>query len=144
MAEDVLGSRDEAQRWMKSPNRSLDGMRPLDELDRPAAFDGVGSSLYPGRWNERTRRVIYTTSRISLGILKIIVQSSGAPLVGYVAYPLDVPSESLATLDRSLLSRTWQSADAGRAECRVHGERWRNSGSTAGLIVPSAVIPGSV
>jgi len=27
MAEDVLGSRDEAQRWMKSPNRALDGSR---------------------------------------------------------------------------------------------------------------------
>jgi RES domain-containing protein len=115
--------------------------RITQQLDRAAAFDGIGSSLYPGRWNERTQRVIYTTSRISLGILEIIVQSSGAPLVGYVAYPLDVPSEALAAFDRSQLSRTWRSADAGRAECRVHGERWRDAGSTTGLIVPSAVVP---
>ena len=33
MAEDVLGSRDTAKAWMKSPNRALDGARPLDELD---------------------------------------------------------------------------------------------------------------
>ena len=38
MAEEVLGSREEAQRWMKTPNRALDGARPLDELDTdPAA-----------------------------------------------------------------------------------------------------------
>jgi putative toxin-antitoxin system antitoxin component (TIGR02293 family) len=38
LAEEVLGSREEAQRWMKAPNRALDGARPLDELDTdPAA-----------------------------------------------------------------------------------------------------------
>lgn len=37
MAEDVLGSREEAQRWMKTPNQSLDGARPLDELDTEIA-----------------------------------------------------------------------------------------------------------
>ena len=50
MAEDVLGSCDEAQRWMKSPNRALDGMRPLDELDTEIAAreveDGLGRIRY--------------------------------------------------------------------------------------------------
>lgn len=45
MAEDVLGSRDEAQRWMKSPNRALDGMRPLDELDTEIAAREVEDVL---------------------------------------------------------------------------------------------------
>jgi putative toxin-antitoxin system antitoxin component (TIGR02293 family) len=45
MAEDVLGSRDEAQRWMKSPNRALDGMRPLDELDTEIAAREVEDML---------------------------------------------------------------------------------------------------
>jgi RES domain-containing protein len=48
---------------------------------------------------------------------------------------------ALAVFDRSLLSRTWRSADAGRAECRVHAERWLGAGSTTELIVPSAVVP---
>jgi RES domain-containing protein len=106
-----------------------------------AAFDGVGASLYPGRWNERARRVVYATSRIPLGILEILVQSSGAPLTGYVAYPLDVPDDVLETFDRSLLSRSWRTADRGRTECRVHGDRWLARGASAGLIVPSAVVP---
>jgi putative toxin-antitoxin system antitoxin component (TIGR02293 family) len=45
MAEDVLGSRDEAQRWMKTPNRALDGARPLDELDTEIASREVEDLL---------------------------------------------------------------------------------------------------
>lgn len=45
MAEDVLGSRDEAQRWMKTPNRALDGARPLDELDTEVAAREVEDLL---------------------------------------------------------------------------------------------------
>ena len=70
-----------------------------------------------------------------------MVQSSGAPLLGYVAHPLDVPDDVLEIFDRSVLSRAWRSSDVGRAECRVHGERWRARGSTAGLVVPSDVVP---
>jgi RES domain-containing protein len=111
------------------------------QTDRAAAFDGVSASLYPGRWNERTRRVVYVASRIPLGILEILVQSSGAPLVGYFAYPLDVPDELLETFNRSALSATWRTADRGRFECRGYGEGWRARGTSAGLIVPSAVLP---
>lgn len=115
--------------------------RITQQREPPAAFDGVGPSLYPGRWNERARRVVYVTSRIPLGILEVIAQSSGAPLTAYVAYPLDVPDALLETFDRSLLSTTWRTALRGRAECRLHGEHWRARGSSLGLIVPSAVLP---
>jgi RES domain-containing protein len=87
------------------------------------------------------RRVVYVTSRIPLGILEVMVQSSGTPLVGYLAYPLDVPDELLERLDRSVLSPNWRTAMAGRAECRTHGETWRARASSVGLVVPSAVLP---
>jgi putative toxin-antitoxin system antitoxin component (TIGR02293 family) len=45
MAEDVLGSRDAAQRWMKTPNRALDGVRPLDELETEVAARDVEDML---------------------------------------------------------------------------------------------------
>jgi len=111
------------------------------QTDRAAAFDGVGAASYPGRWNERARRAVYTASRIPLGMLEILVQSSGAPLVGFVAFPLDVPDELLEVFDRSALTATWRTADIGRLECRGHGEAWRARGTSVGLIVPSAVLP---
>jgi putative toxin-antitoxin system antitoxin component (TIGR02293 family) len=33
MAEDVLGTPEEAQRWMRTQNRALDGVRPLDAIE---------------------------------------------------------------------------------------------------------------
>ncbi len=45
LAEEVLGSREEAQRWMKTPNRALDGARPLDELDTDPAVREVEDLL---------------------------------------------------------------------------------------------------
>jgi putative toxin-antitoxin system antitoxin component (TIGR02293 family) len=45
IAESVLGSREEAQRWMKTPNRSLDGVRPLDELETEVAAREVEDLL---------------------------------------------------------------------------------------------------
>ena len=115
--------------------------RITQQRDAAAAFDGVGSSLYPGRWNERSTRVVYVTSRIPLGILEVIVQSSASPLLDYFAHPVDVPDHLLETFDRATLYPQWRTADAGRDECRRHGEIWRASGATLGLLVPSAVIP---
>jgi RES domain-containing protein len=115
--------------------------RVTQQRDSAAAFDGMGSSLYPGRWNERSTRVVYVTSRISLGILEVIVQSSASPLLDYFAYPVDVPDRLLETFDRSALSAQWRSAGAGREECRRHGEAWLEKRTSLGLIVPSAVVP---
>jgi RES domain-containing protein len=111
------------------------------QRDSAAAFDGIGSSLYPGRWNERSTRVVYVTSRIPLGILEVIVQVSASPLLDYFAYPIEIPDHLLETFDRSALSAQWRTADAGRDECRRYGETWRGKGTSLGLIVPSAVVP---
>ncbi len=114
--------------------------RVTTQRDRAAAFDGVAASLYPGRWNERGRRAVYATTRLPLGILEVLVQSSLAALTGFLAYPLDVPDDDLTAFDRTRLSARWRTL-AGRDECRALAEEWRSSRDSTGLIVPSAVIP---
>jgi putative toxin-antitoxin system antitoxin component (TIGR02293 family) len=44
-AEDVLGSRDAAETWMGTPNRALDGARPVDELETEIAAREVEDAL---------------------------------------------------------------------------------------------------
>lgn len=44
-AEDVLGSRDAAEIWMRTPNRALDGAQPLDELGTEMAAREVDDVL---------------------------------------------------------------------------------------------------
>ena len=114
--------------------------RVTTQRDPVAAFDGVGASLYPGRWNESGRRTVYVTTRLPLGILEVLVQSSFSTFAGFVAYPLDVPDDIVTWFERPLLSPAWRTM-RGRDECRAFGERWRSSAVSAGLAVPSAVVP---
>ncbi len=110
--------------------------------DPAAAFDGIGSSLSPGRWNERARRAVYVTTRLPLGILEVMVQDSVTTLRGYGAYPLDIPDDiPLDSVKLADLSPTWRTAFAGREECRAIGHDWLARKATLGLIVPSAVVP---
>ncbi|MEA2663185.1 MAG: hypothetical protein QOI11_129 [Candidatus Eremiobacteraeota bacterium] len=114
--------------------------RLTNQRDPVAAFDGVGASLYPGRWNERGQRMVYVTTRLPLGILEVLVQSSLSTFAGFVAYPLDVPDDAVTWFERPLLSPAWRTM-RGRDECRTFGERWRSSAVSAALAVPSAVVP---
>jgi len=50
LAETVLGSRATAERWMITPNWSLDNMRPLDLLDTEVSAREVEDAL--GRIDE--------------------------------------------------------------------------------------------
>jgi RES domain-containing protein len=110
--------------------------------DAVAAFDGIGASMYPGRWNERNQRAVYVTTRLPLGILEVLVQDAVTTLRGYGAFPLEIPDDiALETADRAAFSPSWRTAFAGRTECRAIGEAWRARKATVGLIVPSAVVP---
>ncbi|TAM92805.1 RES domain-containing protein [bacterium] len=105
------------------------------------AFDGLASARSPGRWNQRGRPTVYAASSVALAVLEIVVQSGSAPLLGYHAYPIDVPDGLIVRFDRTRLSPAWRSV-AGRDECRVFGEAWRSEAAhSLGLMVPSAVIP---
>lgn len=44
-ADDVLGSRNAAETWMRTPNRALDGARPVDELETEIAAREVEDAL---------------------------------------------------------------------------------------------------
>jgi RES domain-containing protein len=112
----------------------------LSRRDAAAAVDGIGSSQYPGRWNERGRRAVYLSTRIPVALLEVLVQAGNAPLHGYRAYPVEVPDADVTRLDRSQLPGEWRTA-AGRDACRSLGEAWRTGRHSVGLLVPSAVIP---
>jgi len=45
LAEGVFGSRAEVQRWLETPNRTLDGVRPLEKLQTAIAAREVEDLL---------------------------------------------------------------------------------------------------
>jgi RES domain-containing protein len=114
--------------------------RVTRQPDPALAFNGFSSARSPGRWNERGRRAVYLSTRISLAILEVMVQAGTASLDGYVVFPVDIPDTLLTRFDRRRLSPTWRTV-VGRDECRAFGQEWRARKVSLGLTVPSAVLP---
>src|SRR5947199_2462402 len=90
---------------------------------RYPANDGMGASLYGGRWNHRGTPVIYTTASRALCALEILVNA--AELADdYRVTPIEVP-DHLAITTRSIetLPANW---NAGRPinDTRDIGAEW--------------------
>ena len=110
--------------------------------DPAKAFDGMGASRYPGRWNERNERAVYVTKNLPLGVLEVMVQDAVTSLNGYGYYLIEMSDDVvLSRVNVATLSATWRTARVGRVECRAIGEAWRARHESVGLIAPSAVVP---
>lgn len=103
------------------------------------AFTGEGAALYPGRWNRRGERMVYTAGSISLAVLEMLVHLKRRDLLDrYVLFRIDLPA--------SLVHRPRRLPDgwAGRElsdNVRGFGSDWLASGRGVALRVPSAIVP---
>jgi RES domain-containing protein len=107
---------------------------------RYLANDGLGASLYGGRWNHKGTAVIYTAESRALCALEVLVNSE--ELAGdYVAVSIDVPDEiAVQVISIADLPQGWN-ASAATDVTRDIGTTWASRLATAVLSVPSAVIP---
>ncbi len=107
----------------------------------PSAFSGEGARLYGGRWNPKGWAMIYTAESQSLALLELMVQDD--PLrARYVLIPAHLPADLPATrVEVGQLPEGWRTIGV-RDVLQEMGRAWLESGVTAVLDVPSAVLPG--
>lgn len=107
----------------------------------PSAFSGEGARLYGGRWNPKGWAMIYTAESQSLALLELMVQDD--PLrARYVLIPAHLPGDLPETrVQVGQLPDGWRTIGA-RDVLQEMGRAWLESGVTAVLDVPSAVLPG--
>jgi RES domain-containing protein len=106
-----------------------------------AKLDGEGARLAGGRWNSRGRPAVYTSSRLSLAALELLVHTD-VPLVppDLVAFEIEIPDDvPMDSIDIAALPKDWRVP--GNRTCRDLGDAWLVSEHTAVLKVPSAVVP---
>ena len=106
-----------------------------------AKLDGEGARLAGGRWNTRGRAAVYTSSRLSLAALELLVHTD-VPLVppDLVAFEIEIPDElDIESVDTADLPKDWRLP--GHPSCRAIGDTWLAEERTAVLRVPSAVVP---
>lgn len=130
--------------------RSQESDVVVNGVEMPAAFDGVGASLYPGRWNNKGTPMVYTASSQSLASLEILVHvDDSALLKSFSIYPVQFDSKHLVMIEdynqakEVLTSKNWQSNPPDQT-IRALGDAWIHSSESLVLAVPSAVIPTEV
>ena len=104
------------------------------------AFSGEGARLFGGRWNLKGTPIVYTAGSQSLAVLEMMTQDE--PLrARYLMIPAMLPKElKIDKVVSSQLPANWREPGA-REQLQKIGGDWVKSGSSAVLVVPSAVIP---
>jgi RES domain-containing protein len=105
------------------------------------ALDGEGARLYGGRWNPKGVRMVYAASSLALGVLESFVHFS-SPLLpaDYVSVTIEIPdSLPIETWVATTLPADWAQTPAP-SSLQAMGKAWIQSGSSAVLRVPSAVV----
>ncbi len=105
-----------------------------------AALDGEGGRRFGGRWNSAGRRLLYTSSHLSLAALEALVHFDADEVPEDLqAFAIEIP-DALATeqVTTAILPIGW-----GRQEfaTRALGDEWLTAARTPVLVVPSAIIP---
>ena len=101
--------------------------------------DGLGASLYGGRWNHKGTPAIYAAASRALCALEVLANAN--ELAGdYVATPIELPDD-LAVITWSIdsLPSDWDAAQATTGTAGI-GTEWAARLETVDLVVPSAII----
>jgi len=107
-----------------------------------SAFDGEGARIAGGRWNQAGTPVVYTSGTLALAALESLVHFDMAEAPDdLVCMDAAVPdSIRIGELKLNDLPDNWRQYPAPEELARL-GTGWVESGTTAVLAVPSAVIP---
>ena len=106
------------------------------------AFTGDGARLYGGRWNSRGRLVVYTSESRALALAEILVHlESVGVLSRYVVLQVEIDESYIVDLDLRDLPKNWQAKPAPK-RLQTLGDTWLDSGRSAVLRVPSAIVGG--
>jgi len=107
---------------------------------RHPANDGLGASLYGGRWNHKGTAVIYSAESRALCALEVLANADELP-DDYVATPIEISADiAITVLSVAGLPPGWDANEATDTTREI-GTSWAKKLATAVLSVPSAVIP---
>jgi len=101
-----------------------------------SALSGEGASRYPGRWNRAGEPVVYLAGSLALAVLETRVHLEATHIQQpYVALEYELPGK----IERACeLPQDWRE---DVEYTRSLGSHWLQSGASAVLQVPSAVVP---
>ncbi len=105
------------------------------------ALDGSGAKAHGGRWNSKGVPMVYASDSIALAALELLVHlHRGDILNQYRLYSLELPDDSVLSLDVRALPPDWRRDPAPMSTAKI-GDEWAASLQSPALAVPSTVVP---
>ncbi len=107
-------------------------------------LSGDGARRYGGRWNSPGRRAVYLGGSLALAAMELLVHlRAAAVLRSYRKVRLRIPKTLVTAVPGCDLPADWAMPRLHPATQKI-GDRWLDSGASAVLRVPSAVVIGEV
>ena len=114
----------------------------LYRVSNYADLAGRGGELADGRWHTRQqgRRIVYLSDHPALCLLETIVHVGREEELPdtYQLLSVDLADSLIQQIEASLLSEDWRSDPTITQQI---GNSWLSEGKTAGLLVPSVIVP---
>lgn len=106
------------------------------------AFTGEGAKSFGGRWNNLGKLVVYTAESRALALAEILMHLESASVLSrYIVFQVEVDESYITHLDLRDLPKNWRAEPAPR-RLQTLGDEWLDSGKSAVLRVPSAIVDG--
>jgi RES domain-containing protein len=114
----------------------------LYRVSNYADLAGRGGELADGRWHTRQqgRRIVYLSDHPALCLLETIVHVGREEELpdSFQLLSVDLGDDLIEEIEESLLSESWRSDPTITQQI---GNSWLSEGKTAGLLVPSVIVP---
>jgi RES domain-containing protein len=105
-------------------------------------MSGEGGLRSSARWHTKGRPIIYTATSQALATLEIAVNLKNPSIIpAYRILEVDVPDDLVVEIEASILPGGWDRKDGEPLLARSIGDRWLATQVSAGLRVPSSIIP---
>ena len=103
---------------------------------------GTGSALYPGRWNKKGTRVLYTGESKEIALLEVLVHANNSLIPFLDILTIEIPDNSIKKLSLNELPINWSEYPAPTLLSEI-GDSWAKENKTLALKVPSCIIDTS-
>lgn len=104
-------------------------------------LDGQGAALYPGRWNQRGVRLLYTSQSPELAMLELLTKLTPATFGTRLALEIALPQETQVQDATPVMLEHLLRGE--NDDTQIYGSSWVAEARTLVLKVPSAVLPVS-
>jgi RES domain-containing protein len=111
----------------------------ITKSKRASDISGTGAALFPGRWNKKGTRVLYTGESKEIALLENIVHIPPLMAPKLDILTIEIPDDSITELKISDLPKNWHHFPAPTVLSEI-GQKWVESGQTLALKVPSSII----